>query len=338
MSRPARRIGALILPVVLLLSAAPSALAASASVTGDDGNQIALGGAVSIRHMSPEVRFAFAPDERRYSAQVLGPDGAPASSGTTCSSTASPSAERVRYRGNGAYTVVIRVTTNEEDATCAEATEQRAAFTIDARTGIGAPDSNRLLTRRPGSLSTISYEVPVQLNPGADSHELRFARNATLGPDGGISGTSQQAFVNSSTGLADVSFNRPGRYTLVVRAKVTTADGERATAWSSPVVVDAVAPFDFSSITLPDSSGPSYKLAAVVREKSARGRVQVSIARGRKGKRFKRLGSPRIRRGGKISLRFRAARVGIYTVRFHFKGSKTTAGGTVKEVFRVYRF
>jgi hypothetical protein len=324
----------LILTCALTLAApATSAWAAGATVTGDTGTATPLGGAVSIRNMAPEVAFTFDASERRYAATVTGPGGQAASIGSSCGRTSLSSPERVRYQGNGEYTVLLRVTTSEDDLSCAQATEQKFTFTINASTAVSAPATPKLLMRRPDQFSLITYDVPVDLNPGADSHELRYALNATLGPDGAITGESDVGFVNSTTGKAPVSFDRPGEYTLVVRAR----RGDAATAWSAPVVVTVLAPFDMLNPTFPDSRGPKYKLAGQVRETTATGKITIAIAKGKKGRKFRRLGVARIAKGGKFRLKFKLRQTGTYTLRYTFKGSPTTDAGTVVQVITITR-
>lgn len=324
------------LAAVLILPAS-SALAAGATVTGDDGAQTPLGANPTIRHMGPDVKFSFEPSETYYSVSITGPAGKPASPGSSCGRTTSAYDEHIRYQGNGQYTVKLLVSRTADDSACAEATEQVFTFTINAFTGIQAPASNTLLTRRPDSVSLITYDVPVDLNPGADSYDLRFARNATLTPDGDIAGDASTAFVSTETGKAQMSFSSPGRYTLVVRAKVFTADGTVTTAWGPPVTVTAVAPFDMFSPTFPDARGPSYKLSGVLRESSARGKIAIAIAKGKKSKKFRKLGNAKLRKGGKFSLRFKLRKAGTYRLRYTFKGSATTDSGVVTQVIRIRR-
>ena len=66
-----------------------------------------------------------------------------------------------------------------------------------------APPPTRVLTRAPNSLVANRYQFGVNLNPGASSYEVRFARGGVTGPDGAITGPSAQTFVNTSSGLAD---------------------------------------------------------------------------------------------------------------------------------------
>lgn len=318
--------------VVALLATAPSALAVSPSITGDDGAVVPLTGGANLRHMAPTVTFTFAEGETHYAARVVGPAGA-ASTGTDCLRTSSPFEERVRYQGNGAYAVFFKAG-NSFDA-CQAAAEQSLPFSINASVAITPPATQPLFTREPGSFAAIDFAVPVSLNPGADTYEFRYAPNATLGPDGGITGETSSAIVDTTAGTARVNFTKPGRYTFVVRAKSFRSDVP--TAWSPRVDVTVVAPFDLTSTSFPDSRGPSYRLAGQVRETTATGRVTISIARGKNGKRFKRLGTAKLRKGGKFSLRFRQTRFGNFTLRYSFRGSPTVGRGTLTENIRISR-
>ena len=113
----------------------------------------------------------------------------------------------VDYRGNGNYAVVVQTFTNS--ACTAGAKEQRFLYSINAGTAI-TPPAGVVLTREPNSFSTITHKVPVALNPGGLSYEVKYARGGVIGPDGGISGPSADAFLDRNTGLADARFTEPG--------------------------------------------------------------------------------------------------------------------------------
>jgi hypothetical protein len=320
------------------LTAPAAALAASATVTADDGvTPVPLGTPV-LRNMAPQVAFAFAGTERRYSAVVTGPGGQAASSGTDCGATSATTPERVRYQGNGTYTVTVRTSPSATDLDCSQATApQTFAFTINAFSAVTVPAA-RLLTRQPLTTDALTYPFRAELNPNAGGTELRYAAGATIGADGGIAGDSEQAVVNATTGEARVSFTKPGVYTFVARATDPFGAGF-STPWSMPAQVTVLAPFDFvSQPSFADSRGPSYRLTGTVRESSARGRVRVSIARGlKKSAKFRRVATVRIRAQGRLSVRFRLTRQGVYRVRYAFEGSKTVAGGSIVQRIRIFR-
>lgn len=326
----------LLLAVALLLAApASSALAAGATVTGDAGSPTPLGGAgIQIRHLAPEVAFSFADDEQRYAATIQGPNGAAASSGQSCVAKSLADPERVSYQGNGTYTVILVVSKNADDSTCAEGVEQRFTFTIAATTAVSAAGGT-LLTRKPLEFASIAYAVPVQLNPGADAYELRYAAGATVNPDGSLAGSPSSAFVDPETGRANVTFPAPGRYTFVARAKTFRSD--TATPWSAPVAVTVVAPFDLDS-SFADSRGPSYKIVGTVRQRTATGTIKVTIAKGKRGTRFRKLATVRIRPGGRFTLKFRLRRPGTYVLKYTYRGNATVAAGFYKEAIKITRF
>lgn len=326
----ARRLAGLILGAATLVAAAPAS-AATPHITGDDGAVVPLTSGASLRHMSPDVTFAFAPEETHYAARVVGPAG-PASIGTDCLRTDSPFAERVRYQGNGTYTVFYKSGGSADG--CAAATEASATFTINAATSLaGAPAT--FVRRAPGSAFSLPLELAVNTNPGAETYEIKYAAGATLAPDGGIAGTSESAFVDMATGKTRITFFRPGRYTIVMRAKTFRSDV--ATGWSAPTTITVKDPFDLSFATLTDTIGPKYALAATVRETSARGKVTVSLGKGKNPKRFRKLGTAKIRKGGKFKMRFRKRGYGNYVMKFAYKGGPTVTAGADKRPIRFFR-
>jgi hypothetical protein len=333
MHAPFRRLG-LALPVALLFALpAPAAFGATATVTSDGGTPVSLGGPVTIRQMKPDVVFAFAPDEKRYAASVVAPNGAAASTGISCIGVNANGPERVKYLGNGAYTVILKVSKNADDSNCAQATEQRFTFTINAFTSVLPPGAQPLLTRRPTEFGAITYEVPVDANPGADSYDFRYAANAVLSPDGGISDPFSTGFVRTETGKASITFQKPGRYTFVARAKSFRSDVP--TAWSPRIDVTVVAPFDLQVTSFPDRRGPTYKLSAQTREPTATGKVKVYIAKGKTGKKFRSLGTAKLRAGGKFSLRFKLKTYGYHRLRYKYAGNATVARGDIVETIKI---
>ena len=326
----ARRFAGQFLPFVAVLAAAAPASAATPSITGDDGASVPLTSGMTLRHMSPDVTFALASGEY-YSARLVGPGGAAASFGTG-GCTSSASAERLKYQGNGTYTLFHK-SGADRDA-CNAAAEQSIPFNINASTGFAAAPA-KFLFREQFSVVSTPLELSVNGNPGAEAYDVRFARNATIGPDGGITGTSESAFVDMATGKVRVTVTEPGKYTVVIRAKTFRSDVP--TAWGPPVTVQALAPFDLSFANLSDSIGPTYAVAGTVRETSARGKVTIAIGKGKNPKRFKKLGTAKIRKGGKFKFRFRQTRLGKYVMRFSYKGSATVAKGSEKRPLTFFK-
>jgi hypothetical protein len=333
--RPRSRAATALFAVLAAGLTAPAiAHAATATVTGDDGTPITLNPAApaGIRNMNPDVAVALGGTERAYDLAVAGPLAA-ASFTRRCSTSGIPL--DVDYQGNGTYTVNVTTYTN---TTCTAGAQPAAYhFAIDAGVALTGPPGP-LLTRQPNSISAITYQVPVALNPGALSHDIRVALGGVLAPDGSISGASTPVFADSTTGTAGVRFDTPGSYVMVARAEgFMGAAGQFFSPWSAPITIRALAPFDFKigSPSFPDRRGPRYKMRVELQEKSARGKVTIRIARGNRGK-YRSLGTARLRRGV-LKKRFTLHRTGIYRVKFVFRGSATTAAGTVVQKIRIRR-
>jgi hypothetical protein len=308
-----------------------TASAVSVTVTGDDGNPIPLGGDVTIRTMEAKVAITHAPGEDvRFSATFLGPDGANAAPRISCVRSSVP--RLMEYRGNGAYTIQVQ-TYNEPDTSCETPLDgpSTSKYTVNADVGLTAP-SGRVLIRAPDSSLIQRVGLPVVLNPGATRHEVRYAARGVIGPDGAIGGPSAQSFVSPTTARVGLRLSTPGRYTVVGRAQ----RGDFFSPWSAPVFIDAIVPFDVRSARAPDPSGPSYRIAVAVRERSAAGsRVRLAYARGTKGGRFRSLGSVTIDSKGVFTKRLTIRRSGTYRLRATYPGSATVAPGVVVRRFRV---
>ena len=155
--------------------------------------------------------------------------------------------------------------------------EQRFQYTINAGTAVTAPPGRA--HARPELLRHEHLPDRRRAEPRRVTYEVRYARGGVVGPDGAISGPSAETFVDRTTGLADFRFDKPGRWLIVARVK----GGNFFTPWSAPVNVNAIAPFDLERTSFPDGRGPSYKVRGQVRERAARGKVTVSIARAQEG-------------------------------------------------------
>jgi len=329
------RISAIAFAALALLPA--SASAAGVTISGDDGNPLAINttAPTPIRNLDVSYGVTFGSSDPAYhKTTVLGPDGAAASSGSSCypKSAITNVSRHADYRGNGTYAVVVQTFTNS--ACTAGAKEQRFLYSVNAGTAI-TPPTGIVLTRLPNSFSTITHKVPVALNPGAYAYEVRFARGGVIGPDGGISGPASDAFLDRNTGLADARFTEPGQYVMVARIK----SGDYYTPWSAPIQFAVKAPFDLSFVGFPDPDGPSYKLRGTLRDPYARGsRVTVYYAKGKKGGKFRKLGrSSKINSRKRFTLRFKLRRPGIYRLQYRFKGSSLVLGGKVTEAIRIRR-
>jgi hypothetical protein len=331
-TRAAMTAAAAALAAALVLPA--MAPAATVTITGDTGSPVTLNPAAptGIRHMHPDVSVALGGTEKAFGLTVAGPVAA-AASPRTCGTSDIPWG--VDYQGNGTYTVTVTTYTNTTCTTGKKATSYQVA--INAGVTLGAPPA-AVLTRQPNSFVANTVQIPVALNPGALTHDLRVANGGVLAPDGSISGPSNEVIADSATGTAAVRLDAPGTYLMVGRATgYTGAAGQFFSPWSPPITFRAFAPFDFARApTCTDCRGPRYKLRGELREKSAKGKVKIKLARGSKGGRFRSIGKARIR-GGVFKKKLTLHRPGVYRAKYIFKGSATTAPGTVTTKFRITR-
>jgi hypothetical protein len=336
-SRRTRVAATLIAALTALVLAPATASALQVSITDDAGNPVPLAPGMALRHMSPTVGIGFDPNEKvRYSASFAGPDNVAVSTPIGCYGIQTN--RRLDYRGNGPYTVTIQ-RYGEKDYDCKTPVGQPLVyqFTINGSVALAGPPRPRVGIRRPNSLVTQPIVLGFAGNPGQGGAEVRYALNGVIGPDGGIAGPSNEAFVDPTTGQVPLRLRTPGRYVVVARAKgIATSTGQFFTPWTPPVTINAVAPFDIESVRTLDSRGPSYRIRVQLREKTARGRVSIAVRRGKRGK-YRSLGSVKIKAKGRFTKRFTLRRTGTYTMRFRFKGSATTAAGTVHGRFRVSR-
>lgn len=315
------------------MAVAPGAAhAAQITVTGDAGSPVALNPAAPTALRNADVTVTVNQDvgDGNYSIVTKDPSGAVAGDASNYCWSINNATDHPDFHGNGTYTVIVQI--HSGSCTTPVVRTVQAQYTIGASVAMPAP-ATPLLTRPVNSTATTRYDLPIALNPGISTYETRFSRNAVIAPDGSISGPSDEAFVDSTRGVVSATFERPGTYTFVARGSLDNY----FTPWSAPTQVRAIAPFDFEDITFPDSRGPSYKLRAKVREKTAGGRVYISYARGSKGGRYHSLRYARISKGSTISKRFRLRKTGTYRLRFRYKGSSTTAGGVITTKIRITR-
>ncbi len=323
----------MLVAALLVMGIAPATADAAPTVTatGDAGTPITLSPSAptGIRQMDVSVGITVA-DDTFFQAQVLDGGGGAATPLSDCedpgSLTGSPA-----YHGNGTYTVVVKYF---GDADCGTLTsESRFQYAISAGAAVTPPPS-KLLTRKPNSFVITTFPLGVTLNPGAISYEIRYKRNGVVQPDGSLGGTTQSAFVDTTSGLANFSFAKPGRYLIVARA----ARGGFFSPWSAPTIVNAVAPFDLASVDFPDHKGPRYKLRGQIREHSARGKVTIYLAKGKKKGRFHKLGKAKISKTGRFTKRFTIRHFGTYRLRYIYRGNSTVAAGRVTERIKITRF
>lgn len=322
-----------------LATVAPAvAGATTVTITGDDGQPALLNASAppTLRNMEVKLALTVPNNEAaNYTVQAYDPAGTPVgySGGGYCWSLDTNS-DSVPYHGNGAYRFVVTRYTGVSRGTCTGQVGSPITYTwnVAASVAVAAP-AGPVLIRQRNSYSTATLALPFSGNPGSPSYEIRYAKGGVIGADGGISGPSQTAYVDSASGAVQFSPSDPGSYVVVARA---TADGY-STPWSAPAIVRAQAPFDLRSTSFPDSIGPRYRLRATLGEDSPNGRVTVSIAKGSKKGKYHRLGRAKISSKGTISLKFTVHGRGTYRLRYSFKGSSTTRKGSVVEKIHITR-
>ena len=328
---------ALLVASAAIAAAAIAPAAANAAVgitvTGDDGNPIALGGTLNIRNMNPVLGIRSTAADN-FNLSVVGPGGAKVASDLSCFSAYNTDAKPVDYVGNGIYTVTVA---NFSSNTCTgtPSSTQTLPFTITASTAVTSPPTPQL-TRKPGSFVTNTIPLPIDLNPGALATDAFVALNVAANPDGSLPGTPTPLFPDATTRTVGVRLDKgPGTYVIAARAKgYTGSSGQFFSPWATPAAIRAFAPFDLKSFRWTDSRGPSYRFHATIMETSATGKVNVAIGRGKKGK-YKSYGTAKIRKHA-FSKRFRLS-TGKWRIRFKYKGNSTVAGGFEVRTFQITR-
>ena len=325
-----------------LLVCAPATAqgAVTGTVKGDDGNPVALtpGAPLTLRNMDVEaISRVAASDGASFKATVVDPAGVPAVTGTpACWDTRFITEDKhfVDYRGNGTYTMTVSLFSDRNCATPkAGGPTVTMQWTVSAAVAL-APPAGPLMTRLKDSFSTITQQLDFSGNPGASTYEIKYAKGGVVGPDGSISSPAlKDGFLNRATGKVELLASEPGDYVIVARAK----SDDHYTAWSAPITMKLIAPFDISSRSFPDQRGPRYQVRGTLRETSAGGRVTVAAAKGKNGKRFRTLGKARVNSQGVFKLRFTIRKRGTYRLRYSFAGSATVDRGTVYEVVRIRR-
>jgi hypothetical protein len=323
--------------LLCVLAGASATHAATVTVTGDDGNPVPLSaaGPASIRQMDAKVGVAFATNNNGYfSLAVTGPDGVAVATPMTCYSQDSYS-RYATFRGNGAYTVTVTNYAKADTACKTPTSTETYTYTINSGVAI-TPPPGPFLTRNPNSYATNTLSLPFAGNPGAGTYDVQYALGAVLNPDGSISGSPQQAFVNTTTGTIDLSLRAPGTYTVVARAK----NGDYYSPWSAPVTVTAIAPFDLAGITFPDARGPSYQIRGTVNDTTIRGTVTLALARlGKKNRygAYHSIGKAKISSKSTFTRRFTERRTGTYHLRVHYTGSALAPATSVTYKIRITR-
>ena len=331
-----RLLAAVVVGMGLLVPATAQG-AVTATLTGDDGQPaplVAGGAPPTIRNMSATAAVQVTAPEsgNSWGWWVTDQTGALAVP-VECWNSITNDSNSVSFRGNGSYTLHQQYYTGSG---CRTASGAETTFSWNVAASVAVlPAPGVLMTRPPNTSVTNTLQVGFQGNPGAQSYDIHYAKDAVLAPDGSISGPSLTSYLDSATGAIRFwNFSGPGRYTFVARAQ----SGDYFTAWSAPVTVTLMAPFDLSDVSFPDSIGPSYRLRGVVREAAgaAGSRVTVAWAKGSKGKRFHTLGKLKVNSQGAFAKRFHLPR-GKYRLRFSFRGNDAVTRGSIYTVITIKR-
>jgi hypothetical protein len=311
---------------LVLVFASGAHAAATVTVTGDDGNPVAVtqGATTAIRQMAPTIGIGFPSSDGNFTATFTGPDSVSVGSAMSCYGYDNWT-RRPDFRGNGNYTVTITNYVKSDRSCASPISTETYVYAINSSVAV-TPPPGAFLIRAANSFTTNTLSLPVALNPGASTYDVQYALGGVIGSDGAISGPSQAGFVSSTTGRIDLTFRIPGAYTVVARAK----NGQYTSPWSPPVTVNAVVPFDLeSNPTLPDDRGPSYQIKGIVRDKTLRGKITLAVARGTKGGKYRSIGKTSISSKSTFTKRFTMRRTGTYRLRIHYAGSALAPATTI---------
>ncbi|MDO8213708.1 hypothetical protein [Conexibacter sp. CPCC 206217] len=314
-TRPIQLLAALAVAGGGLAATAASAGAVAVTVSGDDGRPVAIAPASppALRNLRPQVGVTADPGTR-YAVAITGPGGRQAANPVVCADAAQPSTLQTFFRGNGAYGVAV-TTFAATDTACAAPIGPAVTFPFNVAGRVVLGRVGRFELRDPGSAARKPLALPVQVDPGSQAREIRFALNGRLRRDGSLRGRSSTARFNATNGTASLLFPGPGRYTVVAR---DAADGVQ-TPWSAPLHVRVVAPFDLSVVRYTDRSGPDFQVFCQIREGGAATGI-VSVALAGPGGPFRGLGRARINGDGAFGAKFTARRAGNYRLRFTYRG------------------
>src|ERR1700754_867342 len=161
------RVLAMVVVAIGLIVPATANAAATATLTGDDGQPFPLNAAAppTIRNMSAGIAVQNqAPDGGSWRMWVSDQTGALAVSESCWSSLTSAWNERAGYRGNGVYTLHVQ---NYTARSCASGAQPEQTFTYTVSASVAIPQPAALPTRPPGTSVTNTHLLDFAGNPGA---------------------------------------------------------------------------------------------------------------------------------------------------------------------------
>jgi len=298
-----------------------------------------------------EIGYAVeAPGAQHAALQVTGvPDGRPTQPLNTpyCSGglgaaagSIVPVGVEIQFEGGGDYTVRVAVGPSSggpNDCLAGNGTvASTGTFTVVAPVApgvVGSPLVVRAKRLPDGAFAGVRAAAP----PGGEA-DVRCARDATVQPDGSVTGPLlvPESVENGVTGqVAERDFGRPGAWTCVARAAVEGRDDNLdrvlfGAPWSAPLRLDVRSDFRRSEgrITKSRTKHPLVRLTAEFPEVAAGGVGKITLRRlaGCKGTRptLKAVGTFKARfdAKGHATLRLRRPRPSYYLGTVSFSGTR----------------
>jgi hypothetical protein len=239
----------------------------------------------------------------------------------------------LQFEGSGTYTVRVAFAPGDGGASgCLAGESTTASFSVGVAVApavAGEPRTFRAVPNPGGPFVGVRAPAP----PGGAA-DLRCGRDATVQPDGSVTGTPVVPEPeDQSAALAEDEFPRPGIWTCVARGTAeglgdafeTTVFG---TPWSAPVTVPVRSDFRrrTGELKRPRAKRPAFVFTAEWPQEAQGGRASVTLHRlvGCNGQRLKlRKAATHRGRFGARRMRLRVVRPrrGYYVGRFAFAGT-----------------